>query len=89
MSKVKRKQHVSPSRISTSRDLRNPSNLLQCCPQIIRDFLRQNVWLGQIVAVLQALVTQPEDVEVQLVPLHQVVVAEAPPVDFAVSSTAR
>jgi len=52
----------------------NPLELLQCRPQVLNDVARENIRFGQVLGVLQTVVLQPEDVEVRLVPLNELVV---------------
>lgn len=48
---------------------RNRGELLKRRLEVIGDFLREHVGLGKVVRVLQALVSQPKDVEADFVPL--------------------
>jgi hypothetical protein len=63
--------------------LRDRRGLLQGGLQVVGDFLGEDVGRRQVVAVFQALVAEPEDVVVVLVPLHKVVVVERPPIAAA------
>ena len=48
---------------------RDPLELLQRRLQVLRDLLRQHLRLRQVLRILQTLILEPEDVQVQLVPL--------------------
>jgi hypothetical protein len=50
--------------------------------QVVGDLLCQHFGVGQVVGVLQALVLEPEKIEVRLVALGQLVVTECPPARF-------
>lgn len=54
----------------------NAAELLQCGLQVLRDFLGDDLWRGKVCGVFQALVFEPEDVEADLIALHQLVVGE-------------
>jgi hypothetical protein len=47
--------------------------------EVVGDFLSQHVGRGEIVGVFEALVFEPEDVEVHFVALGEIVVAERAP----------
>ena len=47
--------------------------------QIVDDLLSKDIRIRQVVAVFQAAVFEPEDVEVQFVPFKDLVVGEAAP----------
>src|SRR5205807_716879 len=56
---------------------RNAAETLQSGFQALDDFGGDLVWRRQAVGVLEARVLEPEDVEVELVALDQLVIAEA------------
>ena len=58
--------------------LHQPFELLEGGLEVLDDLPRQHVGLGEVFRVLEALVPQPEDVQVHLVPLEQLVVGEGP-----------
>ena len=66
--------------LQIDRDLRK---LVERGLQVLCDLCRDNVGVGQICRVLQALVLQPENVQADLIAFEQVVVGEgAEPVSF-------
>jgi hypothetical protein len=69
----------SPRTVCWFQIFSNLAELLQRGLQVLDDFHGQHVRAGQVGCVLQALVTQPEDVQVDLVARHQVLVAESSP----------
>jgi hypothetical protein len=58
---------------------RNLSELSDRVFQILDNLGRKQVRLWQVVAILQRLVLQPENIQVRLVTFHQLVVVERPP----------
>ena len=60
----------------------NRRELLQGRLQVVGDFLGQYVGIGKIIGIFEALVLEPENVEVRLVPLHQFFVFKRPPLTF-------
>ncbi len=52
--------------LSTLQLLRNPPELIQRGLEIVRYVLCQDVWLRKVFGLLQALILQPDDVEVHL-----------------------
>jgi len=58
---------------------RQLTELLQRAPEVVDDLGRQEVGVGEVGGVFEALVAEPKDVEVELVPSHQFVVGKGPP----------
>jgi hypothetical protein len=53
------------------------SELVQSGLQVFHDFGGKDGWIGKVIGIFQAFITQPRDVKAKLVALLQVFVAEA------------
>lgn len=58
--------------------LADAQKLFQRRLEVLDDLQGQDLGLGEVLGVFEALVFQPEDVQVRLVPLHKLVVREGP-----------
>jgi len=63
---------------------RNRLKLFQHRPQVLRDGPRQFVGFGQVLGIFKALVLEPEDIQIGLVALDQLLVVVSPPATFRV-----
>src|SRR5262249_49421022 len=69
--------HLGPQ--SSLQSLRNRAEQLQGRLQVLGDLFGQDIGFREAVRVLQTLVLEPEQIEVELVPLRQLVVGERAP----------